>query len=180
MQRNYPTDPPRRFHGFEFGLQRNSWVLNWFRKRSDMARQYRFPFAPAPAGLAQQRKIREVRKPPDFCLQLAFRPGEIRRIMSLKGWSSDRDMAEALGFTKNYICQLRAGAKVSSEVIARLAQELNNQDGAWWSHFELVERHPESLHSPRNNQAKARGQMPYSARSCSSDFRALDNPMEKR
>ncbi len=71
---------------------------------------------------------------------MALKEGSLDIIKKAKGWKNDTEAAEALGFTRQYICALKQGKmSCTQEVIIRFAIVLGNIKGKWWSHFEIVE-----------------------------------------
>ncbi len=115
-------------------------------------------------------------------LKLVFKAGEVEKIKDLKGWSTDREMSEALGITRAYVSMMAARKKSASQnVIMRLAYLLGNIRGAWWVHFEIIDGgEPVDPNHPLWNDSKYHGEMPYTRYSSSTDLRSRDYRVERR
>lgn len=115
-------------------------------------------------------------------LKLVFKKDEVDKIKEIKGWRTDREMAEALGVTRAYVSMLAARrVSVSQNVIMRLAYLLGNLRGNWWIHYEIVNSgEPVDPDHPLWNEDKYQGRMPYSRYSSSAELRSRDYKVERR
>ena len=115
-------------------------------------------------------------------LKLVFKNGEVDKIKDIKGWRTDREMAEALGITRAYVSMLAARrVSVSHNVILRLAYLLGNLRGNWWIHYEIVNSgEPVDPDHPLWNEEKYQGRIPYSRYSSSAELRSRDYKVERR
>jgi transcriptional regulator with XRE-family HTH domain len=115
-------------------------------------------------------------------LKLVFKGGAIGQIKEVKGWRTDREMAEALGITRAYVSMLAARrVSVSHNVILRLAYLLGSVSGKWWVHYEIVNSgEPIDPDHPIWNQEKYQGRMPYGRFSSSAELRKKDYKVEVR
>ena len=115
-------------------------------------------------------------------LKLVFKKGSIEQIKEVKGWRTDREMAEALGITRAYVSMMAARrVSVSHNVILRLAFLLGSLTGKWWVHYEIVEfGEPIDQNHPLWNNEKYQGRVPYARYSSSAELRKRDYLVETR
>ena len=119
---------------------------------------------------------------PTPSLKLVFKNGEVNKIKDIKGWQTDREMAEVLGITRAYVSMLAARrVSVSQNIIMRLAYLLGNLRGNWWVHYEIVDSgEPVDHNHPLWNNEKYQGRMPYNRYSSSAELRSRDYKVERR
>lgn len=115
-------------------------------------------------------------------LKLVFKTGEVEKIKDLKGWGSDREMAEGLGITRAYVSMMaNRRVSVSHNVILRLAYLLGNLQGKWWIHYEIINSgEPVDANHPLWNSAKYHGEIPYNRYSPNAELRSRDYKVERR
>lgn len=115
-------------------------------------------------------------------LKLVFKKRAIEDIKRVKGWKDDKEMAQALGFTRAYISMLSKGrVEATVEVIKRLAYVLGGLTGKWWVHYEIIDSgEPVDPDHPLWNQAKLEGQILYNRYSSSAELRSRDYRTETR
>jgi transcriptional regulator with XRE-family HTH domain len=111
--------------------------------------------------------------------KLVIKKKSLKSIMEVKGWSTYTQMAEALGFTRQYIAMIANGIPVSAEFITRMALALGNKKANWYVHYEIVPRALISENHPTWNKQKHDGQIPYNRFSISAEFRKNDYLVEK-
>ena len=99
---------------------------------------------------------------PNHEYRLVFKKGAIATIKKAKGWKTDSEMARTLGITRSYISMLRATrVSVTANIITRLAAQLGNTEGNWWSHFEIIPWGVQDMNHPVWNMEKLNGRVPY-------------------
>ena len=115
-------------------------------------------------------------------LKLVFKKGAITDIKKVKGWHTDSEMAKALGLTRQYVSMMKKGrVNVTHTVITRLAYQLGNINGSWWSPFEIIDRgEVVDPNHPLWNEDKFRGRVPYAYASDSALLRSKDYKTEKK
>ena len=115
-------------------------------------------------------------------LKLVFKKGAVDLIKGVKGWRTDREMAEALGLTRAYISMM-ASRRVSAShnVILRLAYLLGSINDKWWVHYEIINA-GESVdpNHPLWNEEKYAGRIPYARYSKSAQLRKRDYRVESQ
>jgi transcriptional regulator with XRE-family HTH domain len=128
------------------------------------------------------RKKKSFLPNPAPALKLVFKKGAIERIKEVKGWPSDKEMAQALGFTRAYISMLtKRRAEVTVEVIKRLAYVLGGLTGKWWVHYDIIDSgEPIDPDHPLWNEEKYQGRIPYNRYSSSAELRKRDYKVESR
>lgn len=112
--------------------------------------------------------------------KLIIKKKSLKSIMQVKGWGTYTQVAEALGFTRQYIGMIANGMPVSAEFITRLALALGSKKQNWYVHYEIVPRGFISENHPTWNQQKHDGQIPYERFSLSSEKRSVDYSVEKK
>ena len=115
-------------------------------------------------------------------LKLVFKKDAIEKIKQVKGWQSDKEMANALGITRAYVSMMaKRRVSVSHNVILRVAYLLGSIQGKWWVHYEVVDTgEPVDSNNPLWNQEKYQGRIPYNHFSSSAELRGKDYAVEKR
>jgi len=115
-------------------------------------------------------------------LKLVFKKDSVGTIKNVKGWRTDREMAEALGVTRAYVSMMAARrVSVSHNIILRLAYLLGSIRGNWWVFYEIIDSgEPIDRDHPLWNNEKYEGRIPYSRYSSSADVRAADYKVERR
>lgn len=128
------------------------------------------------------RKSKRYLPNPAPALKLVFKSGEVERIKDIKGWQTDREMAEALGITRAYISMMAARrVSVSHNVILRLAYLLGNLRGKWWVHYEIINSGESvDMNHPLWNEEKYQGRIPYNRFSSNAELRKKDYKTEVR
>lgn len=131
--------------------------------------------------LFKKRKRRKLVYSPLFCYEIMMKQGAIEAIMLTKGWKTDKQMADALGFTRAYIGRLRLRQQaVSHTVIIRLALAIGNIHDKWWIFYEIVpNRKIEPDAFQKLNMQKYKKEIPYNRFSTSAEFRRLDGEIEQ-
>jgi hypothetical protein len=119
---------------------------------------------------------------PAPALRLVFKKDVVGTLKKVKGWGTDREMAEALGVTRAYVSMMAARrVSVSHNIILRLAWLLGSTRGNWWVLYEIIEAgEPVDHNHPLWNEDKYQGRMPYARFSSSAQLREPDYPVEKR
>lgn len=112
--------------------------------------------------------------------KLVIRKNTLKMIMSVKGWKTYTEVASALGFTRQYIAMIANGIPVTSEFITRMALALGNNNGNWYSHYEIAPRGEFDINHPVWNQQKHDGIIPYTRYSSSAELRSKDYSVERR
>lgn len=126
-----------------------------------------------------RRKVKHSMAYPYSTYRIVFKKGALKSIMKVKGWKSYQSVANALGFTRQYIQMLdKTKVAVTAEVISRVAVCTGSTTDNWWIHYELIPWGVENLNHPVWNMEKHNGKIPYVEHSISSEFRSLDYPAE--
>lgn len=125
------------------------------------------------------RKVKSYLTSPFLSHKLCFRPGALKNIMVVKGWKNYQEVADGLGFTRQYICLIANGGTVSSEFITRMALATNNIDGKWHTFYQIVPKYTEvDPNHPSLNMEKYYGRIPYTKYSEQSNLRRRDYKTE--
>lgn len=112
--------------------------------------------------------------------KIVIKKKSLHSIMLVKGWKTYTEVANALGFTRQYIGMLANGIPVSSEFIIRMALCLGNQKNNWHIHYEIAPRGFIQDNHPTWNFQKHDGQIPYNKISPSAEFRKREYSVEKQ
>lgn len=112
--------------------------------------------------------------------KLVIRKKSLKSIMTVKGWGTYTQVADALGFTRQYIAMIANGIPVSAEFITRMALALGSRKQNWYVHYEIVPRGFIAENHPTWNQQKTDGQIPYDRLSIMADQRSKDYSVEKK
>lgn len=112
--------------------------------------------------------------------KLVIKQRSLKSIMTVKGWTTYTQVAEALGFTRQYIAMIASGIPVSAEFITRMALALGNKSQNWHLHYEIVPRGYIHENHPTWNQQKHDGQIPYERYSINADTRKKDYSVEEK
>lgn len=111
---------------------------------------------------SSRRREKHLLPNPNHEYRLVFKKGALATIKEAKGWKTDSEMARALGITRSYISMLRSTrVSVTANVITRLAAQLGNTEGNWWSHFEIIPWGVQDMNHPVWNTEKSMGRIPY-------------------
>jgi len=111
--------------------------------------------------------------------KLVFKRGAVAAIKKAKGWKSDNKMAMALGITRAMLSGMKSQKlNVTHKIMTRLAYQLSNTRGNWWTHFEMVEWGHIPQNHPLYNHDKYMGRIPYTEHSPAAAFRSLDYEAE--
>jgi len=131
--------------------------------------------------LGGNHKRRKTKLPnPNYEYRIVFKSGSIEAIKRAKGWNTDADMARALGVTRAYVAMLKkTRATVTATVITRLAAQLGNIEGAWWTYYEIVPWGVKDKEHPLWNYEKFHGRIPYKRISLAVELRQGDYNLEK-
>lgn len=131
-------------------------------------------------GIFQKKKVFSPNPAPN--LKLVFKDGAIDLIKKVKGWHTDREMAEALGITRAYVSMMsKRRVSVSHNIILRLAYLLGSIQGKWWIHYDIIDSgEPIDPDHPLWNEEKYQGRIPYNRYSSSADLRNRDYKVETR
>jgi hypothetical protein len=134
------------------------------------------------AMLAPKRKraIRRTTPSPYPAAKIVFKPGALESVMQLKGWRSYTQMADALGYTRQYISFLAGGGKASDDFICRLTVALGNNADNWHEPFTVIPARKVPDNHPLWNQAKYEGKIPYQPFSPTATERAKDYKVETK
>lgn len=111
--------------------------------------------------------------------KLVIKRKSLKSIMHAKGWTTYTQIANALGFTRQYIAMIANGIPVSAEFITRLALALDSKQQNWYVHYEIVPRGFIDQEHPTWNQQKNDGQIPYHRFSLMADHRSKEYSVEK-
>lgn len=112
--------------------------------------------------------------------KLVLKRRSLKSIMTVKGWDTYTQVAEALGFTRQYIAMIANGIPVSAEFITRMALALGSKKQNWYVHYEIVPRGYIHDNHPTWNQQKHDGQIPYERYSVNSSLRKKDYTVEEK
>jgi plasmid maintenance system antidote protein VapI len=124
-------------------------------------------------GRPERRNIYELGQ-----YDLFLKPGAVDLIKQVKGWRNDSEVAEGLGYAREYVNKLKNQKKpVTVDVISRIAAATGNLSGSWHVFYDFkkvaAEINPDS---PSFNRKKYFGEVPYRPFSPSAELRRLDNP----
>lgn len=111
--------------------------------------------------------------------KLIIKKRSLKSIMQVKGWGTYTQVAEALGFTRQYVAMIANGIPVSAEFITRMALALGSKKQNWYVHYEIVPRALLHDNHPTWNQQKHDGQIPYNRFSIAAENRSIDYSVEK-
>lgn len=112
--------------------------------------------------------------------KLVIRKKSLKSIMAVKGWKSYSQMADALGFTRQYLAMIAGGIPISAEFVTRLAACMGDTKGNWHIHYEIAPRGRFHENHPVWNQQKHDGKIPYERLSLSGEFRNNEYYVEKK
>ncbi|HAG50561.1 MAG TPA: hypothetical protein DCL42_04410 [Deltaproteobacteria bacterium] len=113
----------------------------------------------------EQKRVKYVLPNPSFEHRIIFRKDAIKAIKMVKGWSTNAEMARAMGITRQYLTMLektRVGA--TATIITRLAALMGNTRKGWWIFFEIVPYGVSDQDHPAWNYEKYMGRHPYKSR----------------
>ena len=112
--------------------------------------------------------------------KLIIKKKSLKAIMAVKGWSSYTAVANALGFTRQYIAMIANGVPVSAEFVCRMALALGSRKANWYIHYDIVPRGFVESNHPTWNMQKHDGQIPYEKFSVMEEVRKQDYSVEKK
>lgn len=129
----------------------------------------------------EPRNVKTYLTSPYKKFRIILKEGVIYDLMRVKGWKNLSQVAEELGFTRQYIHMLvKAKVSASAEFITRLAACLGSIDKNWHVHFMIVPCGNFHENHPTWNMQKHDGKIPYRRYSTNAEHRKKDYSVEEK